>query len=78
MAQPEENTTMYIFRDADLIVEVAHPSISDKYGELFLQEADFMVSFLGVFFFKFGILMQIYNSSLADFFLFTESEKILG
>ncbi|XP_002736499.1 aspartate dehydrogenase domain-containing protein-like [Saccoglossus kowalevskii] len=30
-------------RDADLIVEVAHPVISLQYGEKFLQHADYMV-----------------------------------
>ena len=30
-------------RSADLIVEVAHPSISAEYGAEFLKAADFMV-----------------------------------
>ncbi|XP_035691956.1 putative L-aspartate dehydrogenase [Branchiostoma floridae] len=30
-------------RNPDLIVEVAHPSITEKYGEAFLDQADYMV-----------------------------------
>ena len=32
-------------RTPDLIVEVAHPSITMNYGELFLDVADYMVSY---------------------------------
>jgi len=32
-----------LYRDPDLIVEVAHPSITVEYGELFLDVADYMV-----------------------------------
>lgn len=37
-----ENLDDFATRDADLIVEVSHPSITIKYGEAFLQHADFM------------------------------------
>jgi hypothetical protein len=34
-----------LYRSPDLIVEVAHPSITAKYGAAFLQAADYMVRF---------------------------------
>jgi len=33
-----------MFSGADLIVEVAHPVITETYGEKFLHEADYMVN----------------------------------
>ena len=33
------------FREVDLIVEVAHPSITKEYGEQFIQHADYLVRF---------------------------------
>lgn len=33
----------FVHRSADLIVEVAHPSVSVEYGALFLKSSDFMV-----------------------------------
>ncbi|XP_070572511.1 aspartate dehydrogenase domain-containing protein-like [Ptychodera flava] len=38
-----EDLAKFPERNADLIVEVAHPSISAQYGEAFLQYADYMV-----------------------------------
>ncbi|XP_077995667.1 aspartate dehydrogenase domain-containing protein-like [Glandiceps talaboti] len=38
-----EDLAAFADRKADLIVEVAHPSISNEYGEAFLQVADYMV-----------------------------------
>lgn len=37
-----ENLDDFASRGADLIVEVSHPSLTIKYGETFLQHADFM------------------------------------
>jgi len=38
-----ENLEQFSARHADLIVEVAHPSITIQYGESFLEHADYMV-----------------------------------
>ncbi|XP_013416669.1 putative L-aspartate dehydrogenase isoform X2 [Lingula anatina] len=38
-----EDLSQFATRNADLIVEVAHPSISKQYGSKFLQCADYMV-----------------------------------
>lgn len=38
-----ENLQEFTQRQADLIVEVAHPCISDQYGEAFLSHADYMI-----------------------------------
>ncbi|KAL9982167.1 hypothetical protein ACROYT_G010978 [Oculina patagonica] len=38
-----ENLSSFAERDPDLIVEVAHPSITADYGEAFLDVADYMV-----------------------------------
>ena len=35
-----------LYRSPHIIIEVAHPSIAAEYGALFLQSADFLVSFL--------------------------------
>ena len=39
-------TIIIIFRKPDLIIQVAHPSITEKYGEDFLSVADYMVSLI--------------------------------
>lgn len=43
MDQVLENLDDFALRSPDLIVEVAHPSITAKYGAAFLQAADYMI-----------------------------------
>jgi hypothetical protein len=47
-------------RKVDLIVEVAHPCITDEFGERFLEHADYMVmtdtDFLKSIFFRKSII----------------------
>lgn len=38
-----ENLCDFLTRDADLIVEVAHPKITQQWGPQFLQHADYMI-----------------------------------
>ena len=44
---------------ADLIVEVAHPVITEEFGERFLQCADFMVSTIISFYLLFCLISYI-------------------
>lgn len=39
----EESRLVFLFREVDLIVEVAHPCITEEFGERFLEHADYMV-----------------------------------
>ena len=60
--KPDDRLGSVFCRAPDLIVEVAHPSITTEYGELFLDVADYMVCLLNVTLIIMNLFYKTYSS----------------
>lgn len=60
-----ENICHFTFKEPDLVVEVAHPSITKTYGALILKYCDYMVCII----FSFLIFLYFYLLQLCNFMI---------